>query len=283
MEAAGFKKNKRPMARLARLVGREDALRLLDEGGLPRLQAALFGMAGLLPRQMGLPGAEPDPETAAYVGRLREEWAAAEPTLDGRPMRPKAWKLSGSRPVNFPPRRIAAISHLLEKAAAAGGLVPVIEELLRRAPAAPSRRIARSPAAKAVLELLTGLTDAYWSRRMTFGGKKLRSDTKLIGKNRAAVMFVDAVVPVFLTKVRGQRDTDLENRLHRAWSTLPALPPNSVLSFMALRIFGGEDAAEQVITSARRQQGLLQLFRDYCENDTDGCRHCAFARALESR
>jgi len=281
MEAAGFKKNKKPMGRLARLVPLAAATRLLDESGIVSLQAALFGMAALLPQQLELAGAEPDTETAAYVGQLREAWAALKGSLEGKPMEPRAWTFSGTRPVNYPTRRIAGMSRLLERAAASGGLMPTLERELGRAPAAPSRRIARSPAAKAIAQLLTGVSDDYWSWRTTFGGKKLRSRTKLIGADRATIMFVDAIVPIMLAHARGQDNRDLENRLHRAYATLPKLPGNSIHRFMASRIFGGDDPAGEIVTSARRQQGLLQLFRDYCEHDADGCRRCAFAEALE--
>jgi len=281
MEAAGFKKNKKPMGRLARLVPHDAAVRLLDEGGVTALQAALVGMAGLMPQQLELTGAETDAETAAHLAELREKWSAAKGSLEGEPMPARAWKLSGTRPANRPTRRIAGISRLLERAAPQGGLMPAIERALRRAPAAPSRRIARSPAAKAVIDLLTGVVDDYWSQRTAFAGKKLRSRTRLIGANRATIMFVDAIVPIMLASARANEDRDLERRLHRAYATLPKLPANSVLRFMASRIFGGDDPAAEIVNSARRQQGLLQLFHDYCEKDAEGCRRCAFAEALD--
>ncbi|MFO7899859.1 MAG: DUF2851 family protein [Planctomycetota bacterium] len=282
MEAAGFKNNKRPMGRLARLVPLPRARELLERGGVVSLQAALFGMAGLIPEQFELPGAEPDRETAAYVGQLRAEWAELADGFDGRPLEPEMWSFSGTRPVNYPTRRIAGIARLLEKVAASGGLVAAVEDAVRRAPAAPSRRIARGPAAKAVVTLLTDVWDEFWSWRTTFSGRKLRHRTRLIGKNRATILFVDAIVPILLARARQQSDRDLEKRLHRAYATLPRLPDNSVLRFMASRIFGGTDPAGEIVTSARRQQGLLQLFRDYCEREAEGCRHCAFAEALES-
>ncbi len=281
MEAAGFKKNKRPMGRLARLVPLEVAQRLLREGGQVALQAALFGMAGLLPEQLDLTGAEADAETAAYIGQLRSTWADLRDGLEGGAMEARSWNFSGTRPVNYPMRRIAGLARLIETAVLAGGLIPAIEAQLRRAPAAPSRRVARSPAAKAVVVLLTGGEDDYWSWHTTFGGKRLRSKTKLIGTDRAHVMFVDAIVPIMLAVARAGGDRDMENRLHRAYATLPRLPENSVHRFMVSRIFGGAAHADPILTSARRQQGLLQLFRDYCEADAAGCRHCPFAEALQ--
>jgi uncharacterized protein DUF2851 len=281
MEAAGFKKNKKPMGRLARLVPMNVANRLLCDGGQVALQAALFGMAGLLPEQLELTGAEPDTDTSAYVHQLRDTWAELRGALEGQPMEARAWTFSGTRPVNYPTRRIAGIARLVEAAAECGGLIPAVEVQLRRVSATPSRRVARSPAAKAVVDLLIGVEDEYWSWHTTFGGKRLRSKTKLIGKDRAHVMFVDAIVPIMLAYARGEEDRDLENRLHRAYATLPRLHENSVHRFMASRIFGGAIHADEVVTSARRQQGLLQLFRDYCESDTTGCRRCTFAQALD--
>jgi hypothetical protein len=281
MEAAGFKQNKRPMGRLARLLPLDRASAVLAAGGVAALQAVLFGMAGLLPEQIELPGAEADSETAAYVDQLRRLWDERKDSLDGEPLPARMWTFAGTRPANYPTRRIAGMSRLLERAAGPGGLLPTITTALRRAPAKPSRRIARSPAAKAIIALLTDLRDEYWTWRSTFGGRRTRSATKLIGKSRAVVMFVDAIVPIVLGLARGDGDRDLENRLHRAYTTLPRLPDNSVQRFMASRIFGGEKEAREIVNSARRQQGLMQLFRDYCEPDAAGCRKCAFAEALD--
>ena len=283
MEAAGFKKNKRPMGRLARLVPLSDARRLLEDGGMVALQAALFGMAGLIPEQFALDGTEPDTERVAYVRQLRDEWARRADEFEGQPLEPDMWSFSGTRPVNYPTRRIAGVARLLEKAAPSGGLVAALEQAVRDAPAAPARRIARGPAARAAVTLLTDVWDDFWSFRTTFSGKKLRHRTRLIGKNRATIIFVDAIVPILLARARERGDDDLERRLHRAYATLPRLPDNSVLRFMAARIFGGTDPAGEVVNSARRQQGLLQLFSDYCEAEAEGCRRCAFAGALESR
>jgi len=44
-------------------------------------------------------------------------------------------------------------------------------------------------------------------------------------------------------------------------------------------VFGEAAPAERIVNSARRQQGLYQLYADF-ERDDRNCDDCAFARAM---
>jgi hypothetical protein len=51
---------------------------------------------------------------------------------------------------------------------------------------------------------------------------------------------------------------------------------------MKTRIFQDGPAAGKVVRSMRRQQGLMQLFHDYCESDSTTCEACGFLAAVEA-
>jgi len=45
----------------------------------------------------------------------------------------------------------------------------------------------------------------------------------------------------------------------------------------------GKDSQEgSVVNSARRQQGLLQIFKDFCESDDIACERCVLLRSINS-
>jgi len=52
---------------------------------------------------------------------------------------------------------------------------------------------------------------------------------------------------------------------------------------MIQRLFGGDEQAAKTISNARRQQGLYQVYKDYCEKDQRGCRRCPLLAALERK
>ena len=51
---------------------------------------------------------------------------------------------------------------------------------------------------------------------------------------------------------------------------------------MKSRIFQEGPAAGEIVRSMRRQQGLMQLFHDYCESDSTTCEACGFLAAVEA-
>jgi hypothetical protein len=56
---------------------------------------------------------------------------------------------------------------------------------------------------------------------------------------------------------------------------------NGVLRQMAVSLFG-PDCAPSLFRSALRQQGLLQIFHDFCLNDRSRCAHCALPELLRN-
>ena len=291
MEALGFKKNKSQFALLARLAPPDRLRAALAGRPAPERQlcaeAVLFGLSGLLDlaRQPGNGGAEPAPDTApevaAYLADLDARWRELAGSFPSDRMDGRQWQFGGSRPVNFPTRRIAAAAAFLARHLDGG----LLRALLACLPPETGRLRPRDIAAarRSLQELFTGLESAFWQTRWTFAGKPMARAAGLVGADRAQLIIVNVVIPVLLLHARRGDDAGLENLLHGIYVKLPRLAPTSVEEFMALRIFGGSEQAAGVIRNARRQQGLLQVFKDYCEKDDRGCRRCGFLAALENR
>jgi hypothetical protein len=73
---------------------------------LQRLQAALLGVAGLLPSQRGIAVSD------GWPGLLETAWADQADALP-RPLPPGTWRTWRVRPENVPVRRAAGVSHLI--------------------------------------------------------------------------------------------------------------------------------------------------------------------------
>ena len=104
MEALGYSKNREPFLQLAKkapfaqLAGRH----------IEEIQAILFGVAGLLPKINAIAD-----DASEYIARLRDLWSTADESYKCQQMQAEQWKFFRLRPSNFPPRRIAGISHIL--------------------------------------------------------------------------------------------------------------------------------------------------------------------------
>ncbi len=272
-EALGYKNNRMPFMQMAGLLPAR-LLREIVPAGAPRdekrdrLEAAFFVVSGLLQRK---PPEEDDPETAAYRAKLQRTWEDfGEPPVQAK-LSPDHWQFGGTRPVNYPTRRIAALAALyadqLHK-----GLFSHFLRSVGSAEAEPGRRFDVC-LREDLLETFQQLDHPYWSHRYTFGGKKLQKPRALVGRERATTIVVNVLLPMLLAHARLEEETGLAERLHALWSGMPRRPQNTVTRRMSQVMFGSIEDAREVVDAARRQQGLHQIYRDCCRTG-DGCDQC---------
>lgn len=272
-EALGYKNNRMPFLQLADLLPVK-TLREVVPADAPVadrqevLEAAFYGAAGFLEEEGRR---QADSETAAYRERVKARWEALPDAVRGTQMSPAHWSFAGTRPVNYPTRRIAALACLYARHLP-GGLFGHLVRTLRTTQPQGRKRLDT-----ALRDALTGafkeLRHPYWSYRCTFGGARLSRPLSLVGDERALSILVDVIIPLMLANATAGEDTTLTARLHQLWSGLPSRAPNTVVRRMRQTIFGEGSGGRDVLTSARRQQGLHQLYNDFC-NTPGGCPSC---------
>jgi hypothetical protein len=258
LEALGYSKNKLPFRSLACQVTLETLAAVSSSRDSARsllgLQAFLCGKAGLLPSQRGIPGIKDN-----WVNSLEETWSAwsTPPALSARD-----WELYKVRPVNFPVRRIAALSYLLERDLRKDWPMVLLEHL-RRAPDPRSWR-----------ELETGLIVAaggYWSHHYDFGTARFEDNPVLLGQPRAREIIINVILPFALAWCEINRDAALSVRVREIYRNYPKLEANSIERHLLRQLV----LNSRQINSARRQQGLLHIFKTGCSQGK--CQECSLA------
>ncbi len=244
--ALGYKGNKAPFRRLAELLPLA-TLRDESRGHVGAAYALLMGVAGLLPDKAG---PRWDADTKTQVRSLWDAWWKRRERWEGRIMPRGAWQIAGLRPANRPERRIAAAASLF----------------IGSTPPEQSDRfvdIAR--------RWLESASDRYWDRRLSFSGARQNKAVALIGGARIDAIVNNVLVP-FLA-AGGSHPAGLLDQL-------PAEAENAIVRQTALSLFG-PDYPPSLIRSGLRQQGLIQIFHDFCLNDRSRCASCALPHALE--
>jgi hypothetical protein len=90
---------------------------------------------------------------------------------------------------------------------------------------------------------------------------------------------VDAILPILMLYAQHSADAALCEYLLACYHAAPLLPDNHVLRYMHHRMLGNNPALLELVSGARQQQGLLQLFTDFCGNDEGNCQGCDFLLA----
>jgi len=264
MVALGYARNKDAMAALARRMPlhRLEATasgRMPDTECLAGYQARLMGMAGLLPSQQA--GWRPTYKIAdEWVDKLEKAWADGGETAA---MSADDWRFFKVRPGNYPSRRIAAMSYLLLYGRGKGLLVGLMNSLDEAAVDVEYRCLEEC--------LLVGAAD-YWGRYLDFGLPAGRVVPALLGRERAADIVVNVLLP--LADARGQAEAhpELSEKAFDIYRRYPALAENTIEKHMRRQLGLGR----YLVNTARRQQGLLHIYKTRCSQGK--CQDCPMSR-----
>ncbi len=241
--ALGYSRNKLPMSVLAQRLPLKFLQRRPGDA-----EALLFGVAGFLDGREANHG---DDATRAWLRSLWESWwkyrAGFTPGHPGQPIR---WTLSGTRPVNHPQRRIAALWQIVTHWKAI-------------------RRLT-DPAAfheKTLTALLESLTHPYWSTHYTLTAKTSSVKLALLGTQRIRDILANVIYPLLLPERPDVWD---------AFTRLPAPGTSTQTDIAGIRLFGSAEKAGLYSGKLWQQQALLQIYQDFCLATPSGCAGCPF-------
>lgn len=263
-EALGFSRNRASFVRLAQaapisllvaLIGRRPEPEALDLA-----QAILLGVAGLLPSQRGTGSDDWDSEREAR--ELEAIWELFRREWEGVRLTAADWVFGGVRPANYPTRRIAGAAQLIVRYRAPGLDQALLAPLAAAEPTATALERA----------LLVDDPTGYWAHHADFGRLLPRRPAALLGRDRAGDVVINVVLPLALAIAAASSQPDLATA---AWSVYRASP--RLAAYQAAESLATEiGVSTKTASTARRQQGLLYLLRNHCEQAA--CLTCPLAR-----
>ncbi len=247
----GYRNNQQPFTLLSQRLPLKQLLRL----DAAKREALLFGVSGLLE---SIRVEDTEPETHAYLRQLWSEWWKLRNDclrwLDDRQL--PRWKLAATRPGNHPQRRLGALAAMLNA-------WPQIV-----APLADATRWSQA----AWRESLSALTHEFWSTHYTLLAAPAIKPIALIGETRVHEMLANVAYPLLVPE---------RTRLWAEYLELPALLDNQKLRRAVLRLFGDDGSGKDFTRKLHHQQGLLQIYEDFCLEDDSACANCPFPERLK--
>ncbi|MBA7644619.1 hypothetical protein ES703_52363 [subsurface metagenome] len=206
-----------------------------------------MGTAGLLPFQRPdwHPGNELDDR---WIDTLERLWISS---CHAEAMSCGDWHLFKVRPNNFPIRRIVAMSYLILRYKGKGMLGEVVDVV---------REVAISKSHCRLEEGLIVTTNDYWASHFDFGsGYRIKAPT-LLGSRRAADIVVNVILPFAYAWGRVNSHPELETKAFDLYCSYPRLAVNAVERHMRNQLGLGS----RLVNSARRQQGLIHIYKTLC-------------------
>jgi hypothetical protein len=243
--ALGYKENKLPFA----LIAQRLPLKFLREQAADA-EALLFGIAGFLE--------SPDlaiykRSTREYVRNLWDHWWPHRDTMQRLILPATLWKITSTRPSNHPQRRLAALSILVQQWSA-------------------FRKALGKGNIKAAHDFFGALDHPFWKSHYTLLAEPSPKEMALIGESRIAEILANVLFPFWLNE-----DVDLWSE----YGKLRARLSNRRLETGATRLFGDDPRGKDFLKTVAHQQGLLQIYEDFCLQDNSDCAQCPFPEQMQ--
>jgi hypothetical protein len=275
MEALGYSKNQIPFRTLANLLPFEAIQRehqnFTENEALVQLQGLLLGAAGLLPSQ------DPsfdwkkikDEETLNFVPKLERTWKNFSARLGIKPMRRDEWLFFRLRPINFPTRRLAGASKILQQFLTEG----ILESILR---IIGGQQTNHQLLIKELEKLFICKTGGYWATHYQLEENPVQVSTEktttLVGADRAKEIIINIILPVLSAYANEIDDLKLKTKLLQIYQEYPKGPANSIIKEMQILISKKDPSAQKAVNTAAKQQGLIHLYKLHCRRKE--CERC---------
>jgi len=250
-QALGYRNNQQPFNILAQRFPVKTLLKM----PVGERESLLFGVSGFLE---GVVYEDTLPETRLYLRGLWESWwkqrAAAQKWM--QPQQALRWKLAAIRPGNHPQRRLGALTAMLKQWERVSG--PLME--------------AGRWSQESWRETLLSLTHDFWSTHYTLLAESAAKPMALIGETRVQEMLANIAYPLLMPE---------RTRLWAEYLELPALLDNQKVRRAVLRLFGDGGLGAEYQKKLHHQQGLLQVYEDFCLEDDSACADCPFPERIK--
>lgn len=254
--ALGFAHNQLPLRVLAQRLPLKSLLPLTP---IDR-EARLFGAAGYI--ELDFFENSDDEKTRVYLKELWQNWWQIRDLLQSSGERQLNWHLSGIRPLNHPQRRLGALLAMVNS-------WQKFRSTLNHCEQHPVTALNK------LKDYFSSLQHPYWNHHYTLRSKPSEKSMALIGRDRLQDMLGNVLFPWLMRE---------QNVAWQPYTDLPASQINQKLRRAVLRLFGSDDDARK---SARQhthyfyqQQALLQIYGDFCLEDSSECQDCPFPEQL---
>jgi hypothetical protein len=242
--ALGYKENKLPFM----LIAQRLPVKALRENG-PDAEAMLFGFAGFLQApDLGVY----ESSTREYVRKLWDRWWPRRDEMQRLILPPKVWRISGTRPANHPQRRLAALAAIVSQ-------WPAL------------RRAFDKQTVESAQTFFRALDHPFWKFHYTLTAPAATKEMALVGASRASEILANVFFPLWLSE---NADVWAE------YARLPARLSNRRVETAATRLFGNDSRRAQFTKTVAQQQGLLQIYEDFCLQDNSDCAQCPFPEQM---
>ena len=124
----------------------------------------------------------------------------------------------------------------------------------------------------AVRDFFLALQHPFWNFHYTLDSEPSKKPMAIVGETRVAEIFANVLFPFFASEGR---------EVWNDYEKLPAQLSNRRVETAATRLFGDDSRRPLFLKTIAQQQGLLQIYEDFCLQDNSDCAQCPFPEQMQ--
>jgi hypothetical protein len=121
-------------------------------------------------------------------------------------------------------------------------------------------------------KFFASLHHPFWNSHYTLTSDPSSTKMALIGESRVAEILANVLFPIWVSE-----DIDVWGE----YAKLSARLSNRRLETGATRLFGDDPRRAEFLKTVAHQQGLLQIYEDFCLQDNSDCAQCPFPEQMQ--
>jgi hypothetical protein len=129
-----------------------------------------------------------------------------------------------------------------------------------------------------VRKFFVALDHPFWKFHYTLTADPSPTEMALIGESRITEILANVVFPFWLTE---DIVSPAAGDIWPEYAKLPARLTNRRVETGATRLFGDDPRRKQFLKTVAHQQGLLQIYEDFCLQDNSDCTQCPFSEQMQ--
>ena len=261
-DALGYKKNREQFANLLKRLFEYD----VDKLSKDEINAVLWGESGFLP----------DPSTfncddESMFNFINSTWSIWW-RLRKNVNQDIKWNLSGLRPQNNPCRRIAAGQILIERF----GIKNCFSKMLNLFIDSMNYNSFWKEYKRFLI-----CNDKIWDNYSSFL-KTLSVDNAVLGTMRALDILVNVILPLMYGYGLINNDKVLISNVINVYTGLPKGQDNIIIEMSSERWLIPKERIKKVSKSSAAQQGIIFIYRNYCELLSMNCANCCIFKNIST-
>lgn len=232
------------------------------------IESIYFGVSGLIKNAETISRVQSN----HYIEKILNLWDSLKNKFNTISF--SRWKFYKTRPINYPYRRIAALSRTI-----ANFIQFRITDILCNF----IKYYEGEDIVKHITNIFYQPADGFFATRCSFTSKPFARSYPLFGEEKVGTVIVNVVFPYYIYYAKKYKNQSLYNKVMSVYKSLKFKEKNKIVEKFIQKIIRYPQYRKYFFSYSMFVQGFLQIYKDFCEPIRSCCDSCYLVKILSYR